>query len=120
VHDRWQTDFRNHFAGELSATGELRAWSIPVGDAASEQGGFFSWGSASVELLKQSGETLPGGTAYLELAPFDTLEVESKQMDNLWLRGGFPRSFLADNDRDSFRWRQDFIRPIWTPTSPNQ
>ena len=73
-------------------------------------GRFLLVGSASVDLLKQSGETLAGRIAYLELAPFDALEVESKQMDNLWLRGGFPSSFLADDDRDSFRWRQDFIR----------
>ena len=73
-------------------------------------GRFLLLGSASVDLLKQSGETLAGRIAYLELAPFDALEVESKQMDNLWLRGGFPSSFLADHDRDSFRWRQDFIR----------
>ena len=73
-------------------------------------GRFLLVGSASVDLLKQSGETLAGRIAYLELAPFDALEVESKQIDNLWLRGGFPSSFLADDDRDSFRWRQDFIR----------
>jgi len=73
-------------------------------------GRFLLLGSASVDLLKQSGETLAGRIAYLELAPFDALEIESKQMDNLWLRGGFPSSFLADNERDSFRWRQDFIR----------
>ena len=75
-----------------------------------QAGRFLLLGSASVDLLKQSGETLAGRIAYLELAPFDALEVANKQIDNLWLRGGFPSSFLADNDRDSFRWRQDFIR----------
>ena len=75
-----------------------------------QAGRFLLLGSASVDLLKQSGETLAGRIAYLELAPFDALEVANKQIDNLWLRGGFPSSFLADNERDSFRWRQDFIR----------
>jgi len=75
-----------------------------------QAGRFLLLGSASVDLLKQSGETLAGRIAHLELAPFDALEVANKQIDNLWLRGGFPSSFLADNDRDSFRWRQDFIR----------
>ena len=73
-------------------------------------GRFLLLGSASVDLLKQSGESLAGRIAYLELAPFDALEVEDDQMDRLWLRGGFPPSFLANNDASSFKWRQDFIR----------
>jgi len=73
-------------------------------------GRFLLLGSASVDLLKQSGESLAGRIAYLELTPFDLLEMESGQMDRLWLRGGFPPSFLARNDAVSFKWRQDFIR----------
>ena len=73
-------------------------------------GRFLLLGSASIDLLKQSGETLAGRIAYLELAPFDALEVADDQMDNLWLRGGFPSSFLANSDARSFKWRQDFIR----------
>lgn len=75
-----------------------------------QAGRFLLLGSASIDLLKQSGETLAGRIAYLELAPFDALEVEQDQMDRLWLRGGFPSSFLANNDASSFKWRQDFIR----------
>jgi len=73
-------------------------------------GRFLLLGSASVDLLEQSGESLAGRIAYLELTPFDLLEMESGQMDRLWLRGGFPPSFLARNDAVSFKWRQDFIR----------
>jgi hypothetical protein len=69
-------------------------------------------GSAALDLLRQSGETLAGRVSYLELHPFDVLEVGSTaaQRDRLWLRGGFPESFLAPNDAHSLRWRQDFIR----------
>jgi hypothetical protein len=63
-----------------------------------------------MDLLKQSGESLAGRITYLELAPFDALEVEDVQMDRLWLRGGFPSSFLAGSDAASLKWRQDFIR----------
>ena len=73
-------------------------------------GRFLLLGSASIDLLKQTGESLAGRIAYLELAPFDPLEVEADQLDRLWLRGGFPSSFLAVSDTNSFKWRQDFIR----------
>jgi predicted AAA+ superfamily ATPase len=67
-------------------------------------------GSASLDLLKQSGETLAGRVAYLELAPLNVLEIQSIQIDTLWVRGGFPESLLAANAARSLRWRQDFIR----------
>ena len=70
-------------------------------------------GSASLELLKHSGESLAGRISYLELAPFDVLEVAAKDLvarDRLWLRGGFPDSLLAPDDETSFRWRHDFVR----------
>ena len=73
-------------------------------------GRFLLLGSASMDLLKQSGESLAGRIAYLELSPFDALEIETAQIDRLWLRGGFPSSFLATSDAASFKWRQDFIR----------
>jgi len=73
-------------------------------------GRFLLLGSASMELLKQSGESLAGRIAYLELAPFDVLEVQETQIELLWLRGGFPPSFLAGSSTASFKWRQDFIR----------
>ncbi len=70
-------------------------------------------GSASMEMLKQSGETLAGRVSYLELPPFDISEVSgnSEKVENrLWLRGGFPDSFLAESEARSLRWRRDFIR----------
>ncbi len=67
-------------------------------------------GSASLDLLKQSGETLAGRVAYLELTPFNILEIRRLPADELWLRGGFPDSLLAPDAARSLRWRQDFIR----------
>ena len=73
---------------------------------------FLLLGSASLELLKQSGETLAGRVSYLELDPLDALETAGgkTELDRLWLRGGFPESFLAPSEARSLRWRQDFIR----------
>jgi hypothetical protein len=73
-------------------------------------GRFLLLGSASLELLRQSGETLAGRVAYLELGPLDILEVESERRDRLWVRGGFPDSFLAGSESASSRWRENFIR----------
>lgn len=73
-------------------------------------GRFLLLGSASIDLMKQSGESLAGRIAYLEMRPIDGLEVPPEDVGRLWVRGGFPDSFLAANDRISQRWRQDFIR----------
>ncbi|MBS3934614.1 MAG: ATP-binding protein [Sulfuritalea sp.] len=73
-------------------------------------GRYLLLGSASLDLLKQSGETLAGRIAYLELTPFHVLELGERPPDALWLRGGFPESLLAPDDPRSLRWRQDFIR----------
>ncbi|MSP96840.1 MAG: ATP-binding protein [Betaproteobacteria bacterium] len=73
-------------------------------------GQYLLLGSASLDLLKQSGETLAGRIAYLELTPFQVLEADGRPLDELWLRGGFPESLLAASDERSLRWRQDFIR----------
>jgi predicted AAA+ superfamily ATPase len=73
-------------------------------------GRFLLLGSAAIDLLKQSGESLAGRIAYLELAPLDFTEVGAEDLDRLWLRGGFPPSFLARTDAISLAWRRDFIR----------
>ena len=73
-------------------------------------GRYLLLGSASVDLLKQSGETLAGRIAYLELAPFTIVETNDLPTDKLWVAGGFPESLLAPDERQSLRWRQDFIR----------
>lgn len=66
-------------------------------------------GSASLDLLAQSGETLAGRVAYLDLPPLNVLETGVNTQDRLWLRGGFPDSFTSSSDARSFRWRQNFI-----------
>ena len=74
------------------------------------KGRFLLLGSANVDLLKQSGESLAGRISYIELSPFDAMEVSPGSLDVLWVRGGFPPSFLAEDDALSLKWRQDFIR----------
>jgi len=73
-------------------------------------GQFLLLGSASNTLLHQSAESLAGRVSYHELTPFMLPEVGSDAMSVLWLRGGFPDSFLAKSDRASLTWREDFIR----------
>jgi predicted AAA+ superfamily ATPase len=64
--------------------------------------------------MKQSSETLAGRISHFELTPFVLQEVSEdhhlKTLRKLWLRGGFPRSYLAPNEKESFEWRLDFIR----------
>lgn len=73
-------------------------------------GRFLILGSASVELLKQSSETLAGRIEYVNLNPLHVAEVGKNQMSKLWLAGGFPLSFLAISEADSLAWRTNFIR----------
>ncbi len=67
-------------------------------------------GSASPDLLRQSSETLAGRISYVELTPFLLIEVGADHFKKLWLRGGYPGSYLASDSEDSFTWRMDFIR----------
>ncbi|MEO1494898.1 MAG: ATP-binding protein, partial [Pseudomonadota bacterium] len=71
-------------------------------------GHFLLLGSASMDLLRQSSESLAGRIAYLELGPFGPREIPD--IETLWLRGGFPDSVLAPDDAASLRWRRDLIR----------
>lgn len=73
-------------------------------------GKFLLLGSGSLDLIQQSSETLAGRIAYAELHPLDVLEVGSDQTDRLWLRGGFPDSFLTDNDDASSEYLDFLIR----------
>jgi uncharacterized protein len=83
-------------------------------------GKFLLLGSASMDLLRQSSESLAGRISYVELGPLSPFEVQqnwaeldaSKQkskIDSLWLKGGFPESYLAQDDGISLQWRNDFI-----------
>ena len=91
------------------------------------KGRFLILGSASIDLLRQSGETLAGRIAYINMSPLSALEIENNNLarEQLWLRGGFPDSYLADNDQDSLAFRKDFIRtylerdvPMFGPRIP--
>ncbi len=75
-------------------------------------GRFLILGSASMDLLRQSGESLAGRIEYVELGPLDVLEAAPNPTETnaLWVRGGFPDSYLAGNDADSLTFRQNFIR----------
>jgi predicted AAA+ superfamily ATPase len=81
-------------------------------DKSGKNGGFLILGSASPHLIRQSSETLAGRIIYHELAPFSAFETgrESGDIMRLWLRGGYPRSFLAESDAVSMRWRRAFIK----------
>lgn len=82
-------------------------------------------GSAGLDLLSQSGESLAGRIAYLELGPLQLRETGAASLDRLWLRGGFPESYSAKNDAASLRWRMNFLRsylerdvPLFGPRLP--
>ncbi|TPW19097.1 MAG: ATPase-like protein [Elusimicrobia bacterium] len=70
---------------------------------------FLILGSASPSLLRQSSESLAGRVGYHRMGGFDLLEVGPSRLDALWLRGGFPRSFLAPDEESSMRWRRNFL-----------
>jgi predicted AAA+ superfamily ATPase len=99
---------------EIQRVPELFSVLRGVIDANSRNGQFIILGSASPDLLKQSSETLAGRISYLELTPFFLKEVAEDDspgvLRELWLRGGFPRSYLMPDARESFEWRLDFIR----------
>jgi len=78
---------------------------------------FLILGSASRDLIKQSSETLAGRIGYIELPPFSLSEVGESQQ--LWIRGGFPRSYLADTLADSFLWRRNYITTFLERDIPN-
>ena len=73
-------------------------------------GQFLLLGSASNVLLQQSAESLAGRVRYIEMPPLQLTEVGADQMNALWLRGGFPDSFMASSDQASMDWRLDFLR----------
>jgi predicted AAA+ superfamily ATPase len=87
-------------------------------------GRFLALGSAAIELMRQS-ETLAGRIAYVDMGPLNILETGAGARDMLWLRGGFPDSFLASDDMQSLALRRDFIRtylerdvPMFGPRIP--
>ena len=90
-------------------------------------GQFLLLGSAALDLMRQSSETLAGRVAYVDMVPVSTQEAAAANVDDatLWLRGGFPDGLLAADDRRSLNWRRDFIRsylerdvPMFAPRLP--
>ena len=98
---------------EIQRAPELFSILRSITDERARNGQFLILGSAGPDLIHQSSESLAGRIAYLDLTPFLLPELESGQKEDireLWLRGGFPRSYLAEDLDISFEWRQDFIR----------
>jgi predicted AAA+ superfamily ATPase len=71
---------------------------------------FIILGSASPEITRNASETLAGRIEFVDLNGFDLAEVGSSNWESLWIRGSFPRSYLAENEADSLTWREGFIR----------
>ena len=78
---------------------------------------FLILGSASAELIRQSSETLAGRIGYIEITPFSYPETHN--LDQLWFRGGFPRSYLAADDASSVLWREAYIQTFLEKDIPN-
>ncbi|WP_297094955.1 ATP-binding protein [uncultured Draconibacterium sp.] len=71
---------------------------------------FLILGSASPDLIRKSSESLAGRIGFINLTGFRLNEVGKDKMEQLWFRGGFPRSFLAENEKQSFSWRNNFTQ----------
>ncbi|MFN3996683.1 ATP-binding protein [Algoriphagus sp.] len=95
---------------EIQLMPELFAELRSLIDEQREPGRFILLGSASPDLIRKSADSLAGRIGYLELTPFYLGEIDSDELQKLWIRGGFPLSFLAKTDRESQLWRQNFIK----------
>ena len=79
-------------------------------DRPDNQARFLVLGSASPQLVRGVSESLAGRIGFVDLTGFDLREIGTEHLDQLWLRGGLPRSFLADDEDTSMTWRNDFLR----------
>ena len=79
-------------------------------DRPGQKARFIILGSASPEIIRNASETFAGRIECVDLNGFDLAEVGSSNWESLWIRGGFPRSYLAKNETDSLTWREGFIR----------
>jgi predicted AAA+ superfamily ATPase len=99
---------------EIQRISEIFSLLRSVIDERNRNGQFLILGSASRDLIRQTSESLAGRIIFLELNPFSIEEVvqhsDPAAVQRYWLRGGFPRSFLADSDEVSMIWRENFIR----------
>ncbi|MCX6254987.1 MAG: ATP-binding protein [Bacteroidia bacterium] len=112
--------------GEIQRKPEIFQLIRSLVDEWSDNGSFVILGSASRDLLRQSSESLAGRISYKRLTPFLWCEIkERSSMEHYLIRGGFPRSFLADSDSVSMEWKENFISTFierdltqWTGSSP--
>ena len=81
-----------------------------LADEANSKRKYLILGSASPDLIRNSSESLAGRIGFINLTGFRLNEVGIENLRNLWIRGGFPRSYLAQNENQSFTWRNDFIQ----------
>jgi len=95
---------------EIQAMPELFRVLRVLVDRPDHKSRFLILGSASPDLVKNASESLAGRVEFVELSGFGLRETGTDQADAIWLRGGFPRSFLADSDADSLAWREGFIQ----------
>jgi predicted AAA+ superfamily ATPase len=94
---------------EIQLVPELFGLLRVLADRPEKRATFLILGGAGPELLRQGSETLAGRIAFHHIEGFDLDEVGAARLDLRWVRGGFPRSFLAPDDAESLRWRNDFI-----------
>src|SRR3972149_4243821 len=80
---------------------------------------FLILGSASRDLISQGSETLAGRISFVELGGFGLYDIKRQDYGKLWIRGSFPRSFLARSEKASVQWREDFIRTFLERDIPN-
>ena len=95
---------------EIQLMPELFGTLRVVVDRPGQKARFIILGSASPEIIRNASETLAGRIEFVDLNGFDLAEVGETNWEPLWIRGGFPRSYLADNETDSLTWREGFIR----------
>lgn len=95
---------------EIQAMPELFVVLRVMADRPNRQAKYLILGSASPALIRSASESLAGRIEFIELNGFDLTEVGAENWKTLWLRGGFPRSFLAESEEDSLVWRENFIR----------
>lgn len=95
---------------EIQALPELFSVLRVLVDRPENRAHFLVLGSASPALIKRASESLAGRVEFVELAGFDLSEAGTDAWERLWLRGGFPRSYLAESDENSMAWREGLIR----------
>lgn len=95
---------------EIQQMPELFAELRGIIDADRRPGRFILLGSASPELMRKSADSLAGRIGYIELTPLLQQEIGADNQQNLWIKGGFPLSYLATTERASLIWRKNFIR----------